>query len=183
MVKFIKDPESPCKEVIFSRICVQLHYAFLPGNSATSNSSPWKECGDFLRRRVGERHQHEIESIKTKGIRCQERRSRRHYFFVYLSAAARCEGRDREWAAEGPESTADGPSDKASCLSNLSPPTGVRGVPRRSGCCSSPATWQTGSPRLLFPHDRLKAFKYGGSGRRATSSLCDDSTIMNHGSR
>lgn len=55
--------------------------------------------------------------------------------FVRLARSnggARCRV-DPEWVAEGPESTADGPSDKAPCLPNLSPPTGVRGCPEEVG--------------------------------------------------
>lgn len=100
--------------------------------------------------------------------------------FVYLSArGSALQGRaEKSGSAKGSESTADGPSDKAPCLPNLSPLTRVRGMPRRSGCCSSSAaTWQTGSPRPPFPRWSFKSFRV----RRVP--LLRDERLYHHESR
>lgn len=92
------------------------------------------------------------------------------------------QGRARVDRQEDRRAPADGPSDKTPCLLNLSPLTRVRGVPRRSGCCSSPAaTWQTGSPRLLFPRWSFKSFRVRRV--RPPRSLLRDERLHHHESR
>lgn len=93
------------------------------------------------------------------------------------------QGRTRVDRQEDRRAPADGPSDKTPCLPNLSPLTRVRGVPRRSGCCSSPAaTWQTGSPRLLFPRWSFKSFQVRRV-RAPPRSLLRDERLHHHESR